>query len=66
MVFSSRRIDRFKNLLNSKRLLAARLKNAGHDVSNEICDVVLVGVRSQYETIIKTETLTHERLEARL
>lgn len=40
-----------QDYINAKRELANRLKNAGQDVTKDLCDVVLVGIRSQFETI---------------
>ena len=56
--------------INTKRSLVARLLNAGQDVSTDLVDTILVGVRHAFESVVESledkPLLTIQELEERL
>jgi hypothetical protein len=61
--------ERVQAYVNRKRNIA-QLKNAGHDVSPYLTSTILVGVRSQYDSVVESlghvKNLTLTNLESRL
>ena len=65
--FSGTNVQEF---INKKRELCAKLRNAGHNVTDDLVDTILVGVREHYESLVESlegsSDLKLQALEQRL